>query len=319
MTLTKSTWIPIMMATTVATTAVTFAGCSSDEDPAPQEPQLRPGVEDSNQVYKGTPSANESAFWVAVRNGDDAALSAAVGKLTADVAADPTNGYSQFLIGASTFMPPSAALRALRDGTPVPEDGPPTTTTVLKDALANLTDPFYLGFAGGLQASIEFATGNVQEGGPRFALAVQHNRVATAFITVLGDLSMGDMVRAQEDLYAMLEYCNSGPLDRSGGDAVRFVEKANAGALAQRECYSGYHAAHATAGELLILADLHAVNGDAAGARKYYDAIQTVSDYSTWPLKPLLERRRSGAQPAAATTVDAIASTCGTCHTNTLP
>lgn len=311
---TKSSWISIMM---VATAAI--AGCAGDDDSPGEDARLRPGVEDSNQVYKGTPNASESAFWVAVRNGDDAALAAAVGRLTADIAADPKNGYSQFLVGASTFMPPSSALRALRDGTPVPDPGNPRPTTALKDALGNLTDPFYLGFAGGLQASLEFATGNVQEGGPRFALAVQHNRVATAFITVLGDLQMGDMVRAQEDMYAMLEYCNSGPLDRNGGDALRFVEKANAGALAQRECYSGYHAAHASAGELLILADLHAINGNTEAARKYYDAVQSVSDYPTWPLKPLLERRRSGTQAAATATVGAIASTCGTCHTNTLP
>jgi hypothetical protein len=314
---TKSSRIPIMMMA-VATAAI--AGCSSDDDgPPDQNGRLRPGVEDSNQVYKGTPSANESAFWVAVRNGDDAALATAVGKLNADIAADPTNGYSQFLVGASGFMPPSARLRALRDGTPVPAAGPPLATTILKDALTNLTDPFYLGFAGGLQASLEFATGNFEEGGPRFERAMQHNRVANAFITVLGDLGRGDMPSALEDMYAMLEYCNSGPLDRSGGDALRFVEKANAGALAQRECYSGYHAAHATTGELLILADLHAVNGDAATARKYYDAVLTVSDYPTWPLKPLLERRRSGAQAPTPDLVDAIAGTCGTCHTNTLP
>jgi hypothetical protein len=334
---TKSSWIRTMTMMTAVTpmltvTAMTssmltatvamaaLAGCSSSDEDAPDAPpQLRPGVEDSNQVYKGTPSANERAFWVAVRNGDDAALATAVTNLEADLVADPQNGYSQFLVGASTFMPPSAALRALRDGTPLPPRGEPRPTTVLKDALTNLTDPFYLGFAGGLQASIEFAAGNFEEGGPRFALAAQHNRVATAFITVLGDLGMGDLVRAQEDLYAMLEYCNRGPLDRDGRDALRFVEKANAGALAQRECYSGYHAAHASAGELLILADLHALNGNAEAARRYYDAVQSVSDYPTWPLKPLLERRRSGAQPAAADTVDAIAGTCGTCHTNTLP
>lgn len=310
MTLNQSSWISIFMMTAVTT------ACSTDD---PEEPQLRPGVEDSNQVYKGTPSANESAFWVAVRAGDDGALATAVDKLTADIAADPRNGYSQFLVGASAFMPPSAMLRALRDGTPVPEMGPPQLTTVLKDALTNLTDPFYLGFAGGLQASFELASGNFEEGGPRFALAAQHNRVATAFMTVLGDLGRADLARAQEDMYAMLEYCNSGPLDRSGADALRFVEKANAGALAQRECYSGYHAAHASAGELLILADLHAVNGNLEAARRYYDAVPSVSDYATWPLKPLLERRRSGAQPAAANMVSAIANTCGTCHTNTLP
>jgi hypothetical protein len=316
MMLTKSSWIRITMMATAALT-----GCTSGDGDSPPDDLalLRPGVEDSNQVYKGTPSANEGAFWVAVRNGDDAALATAVAKLTADIAADPKNGYSQFLVGASTFMPPSAALRALRDGTPVPALDAPLRTTVLKDALTNLTDPFYLGFAGGLQATLEFSTGNFEEGGPRFALAAQHNRVATAFITVLGDLRMGDMARALEDMYAMLEYCNSGALDRNGGDALRFVAKANAGTLAQRECYSGYHAAHASAGELLILADLHAVNGNPEAARKYYDAVLSVSDYPTWPLKPLLERRRSGAQAAAANTVAAIADTCGTCHTNTLP
>lgn len=314
--LTENAWIRIM---TMATATAAIAGCSSSDEAPEDPPLLRPGVEDSNQVYKGTPNANERAFWIAVRNGDDAALAAAVGELTADIAEDPTNGYSQFLVGASTFMPPSAALRALRDGTPAPGLSAPPGNAALKDALANLTDPFYLGFAGGLQASLELASGNFQEGGPRFALAAQHNRVATAFITVLGDLQRSDLPRALEDMYAMLEYCNAGPLDRSGGDALRFVAKANAGELVQRECYSGYHAAHASAGELLILADLHAVNGDAATARKYYDAVPSVADYPTWPLKPLLERRRSGAQAAAADTVSAIANTCGTCHTNTLP
>lgn len=313
---TQSSWFGMMMLVTA-----TIAGCSTDDDDSPPdgEPLLRPGVEDSNQVYKGTPNASERAFWIAVRNGDDAALSTAVEQMKADVAADPSNGYSQFLIGASTFMPPSAVLRALRDDTEIPELVAPPPTSVLKDALQNLTDPFYLGFAGGLQASLEFAAGNFAEGGPRFALAAQHNRVATAFITVLGDLQQGDMPRAQEDMYAMLEYCYGGALDRGGGDAMRFVDKANAGGLVQRECYSGYHAAHASAGELLILADLHAINGDAETARKYYDAVLKVADYPTWPLKPLLERRRSGAQAAAANTVSAIANTCGTCHTNTLP
>lgn len=305
-----------MAMATVATAATLAIGCSSDDE---AEPALRPGLEDSNQAYKGTPSANESAFWVAVRNGDDAGLTAAVAKLRADITADPTNGYSQFLVGAYSFMAPSDVLRALRDGTAPPAGQPRPLGEELKDSLENLTDPFYLGFAGGLQASAELASGNVQEGGPRFARAAQHNRVATAFITVLGDLAMGDHPRAREDMYAMLDFCNSGALDRAGGDAARFVEKANAGALAQRECYSGYHAAHGSAGELLILADLHAITGEAEAARRYYDAIPGVSDYATWPLKPLVERRRSGAQPAAADTIGAIANTCGTCHTNTLP
>jgi hypothetical protein len=281
--LTKTSWIRIMMATTAAIT-----GCSSD---SADEPSLRPGVNDSNQVYQGTPSASESAFWVAVRNTDDVARAAAVSKMTADVAADPTNGYSQFLIGASAFMPPSTLLRALRDGTPVPAFDIPT---------------------------LEFGAGNFEEGGPRMARAAQNNFVATQFITVTGDLVMGDPVRAMEDLYKMLDYCNSSPIDRNGGDALAFVVKANAGALAQRECYSGYHAAHATSGELLILADLHAVNGNPQAARKYYDAIVTSSDFATFPLKPLVERRRSGAQATNLDSVTNITFTCATCHSNSL-
>src|ERR1700735_577524 len=34
---------------------------------------LRPGVDDSNAQYMGVPSSDETAYWVAVRNADDAA------------------------------------------------------------------------------------------------------------------------------------------------------------------------------------------------------------------------------------------------------
>jgi hypothetical protein len=314
MKLTEHVWISAMIA------AATLTGCSSSDEPAGPDaaPSLRPGVEDSNQVYKGTPSANESAFWVAVRNADDAGRAAAVDRMTADIAADPTNGYSQFLVGASHFMAPSTVLRALADGTPPPAfaigDVP-----YLREALDHLTDPFYLGFDGGLLASLELAAGNVAEGGPRFATAVANNRVATAFITVLGDLQMRDPVRALADMYAMLDYCNGAPLARDGGDAVAYVAKANAGTLAQRECYSGYHAPHGTTGELLILADLLALDGKAEIARIYYDALAAATDYPTWALKPLVERRRGGTQAAELATVGVITSTCATCHTNTLP
>jgi len=297
----------------------TLTGCSSSDGASPDAaPSLRPGVEDSNLVYKGTPSANESAFWVAVRNADDTGRATAVDRLTADIAADPSNGYSQFLVGASHFMAPNTVLRALADGTPPPAfsvDMPP----YLREALSNLTDPFYLGFDGGLLASLELAAGNVADGGPRFATAVANNRVATAFITVIGDLQMRDPAKGLADMYAMLDYCNGAPLDRNGGDAAAYVTKANAGALAQRECYSGYHAPHGTTGELLILADLLALDGNAAASRVYYDALQAATDYPTWALKPLVERRRSGAQAADVATVGAISNTCATCHTNTLP
>lgn len=312
--LTDNSWLCSMVL------ALAVVGCSSDDERlAPDAaPALRPGVEDSNQVYKGTPSANEAAFWVAVRNADDAARAAAVTRLTADIAADPTNGYSQFLVGASHFMAPNTVLRALADGA-----APPAFTLgevpYLKEALTHLTDPFYLGFAGGLQASIELGAGNVAEGGPRFATAVANNHVATALILVIGDLQQRKAPEALEHMYALLEYCNAGPLDRSGGDVAAYIAKANAGKLAQRECYSGYHAPHGTSGELLILADLLALNDQAAIAERYYDALPTVTDYPTWALKPLVERRRSGAQATDLATVDAITNTCATCHTNTLP
>jgi hypothetical protein len=269
-------------------------------------------------VYKGTPSANESAFWVAVRNADDAGRATVVSRLTADITADPTNGYSQFLVAASHFMAPNTVLRALAAGTPPPAFSL-GEVPYLREALTNLTDPFYLGFDGGLLASIELAAGNVAEGGPRFATAVANNHVATALIVVIGDLQMRNSAQALADMYAMLEYCNGGPLARNGSDAAAYVAKANAGALAQRECYSGYHAPHGTAGELLILADLNALNGNTATARAYYDALQSVTDYPTWALKPLVERRRSGAQAPDLATVDTITNTCATCHTNTLP
>jgi hypothetical protein len=300
--------------------AAALAGCSSTNATTLPDarPALRPGVEDSNQVYKGTPSANETAFWVAVRNADDAGRATVVSRLVDDITADPSNGYSEFLIAASHFMAPSTVLRALADGT-TPPAYDLGEVPYLREALAHLTDPFYLGFAGGLLASIELASGNVTEGGPRFATAVANNHVATGLILVIGDLQMRNAAKALEDMYAMLEYCNAGPLDRTGGDAVAYVAKANTGVLAQRECYSGYHAPHGTTGELLILADLNALNGKPTVARTYYDALQGASDYATWALKPLVERRRSGAQAPDLATVDTITTTCATCHTNTLP
>jgi len=41
-----------------------LGACGSDASPGAAP--LRPGVEDSTHVYKGTPSAAESAFWYAL-------------------------------------------------------------------------------------------------------------------------------------------------------------------------------------------------------------------------------------------------------------
>jgi hypothetical protein len=307
----QNSWFRFVLAATVA-----VAGCSSDDDAG--DNALRPGVEDSNAAYKGTPNASEAAFWVAVRNGDDAAFTAAVRQLRLDVAADPSNGYSQFLIGAASFMPPSSYLRALAAGEPIGESDDQPDPTVLKEALKNLTDPFYLGFAGSLQASIEFQLGNIEQGSSLYAQAIKDNFAATTFGTVINDIAMGDYALALTDLYALLDFCNRGPVDRNGGDAASYVTQANAAALAQRECYSGYHSAHGTSGLMLVAADLHALTGNAAAAKKYYDAIVTASDYPTWTLKPLIERRRSGAQAASAEALRAISGNCNTCHVDVL-
>ncbi len=312
----KNSLLPTMMLTVLA------ACSSSSEESARPSPSLRPGAEDSNAAYKGTASDNENAFWVAVRNGDDVGRAAAVARLKTDIAADSKNGYSHFLVGANAFMAPADALRAVANGTQPSASGGPTLQgdgPFFTQALATLADPFYLGFAGGLLASLELRAGNAAEGGPRFAAAARNNFVATAFINVLGDFGAQDAKKGLQDHYALLDYCNGGPLDRSGAEAAAFVAKQNAGTLKQRECYSGYHAPHGSPGLVLILADLHALNGEPAAAKAYYDAVTRANDYATWPLKPLVERRRAGGDPVSFGHAAAVAGTCGTCHTNTLP
>jgi hypothetical protein len=86
----ESSWIHVMMLTAA------LAGCGSTSDQAGPDaaPVLRPGVDDSNQVFKGTPDAHESAFWVAVRDADEAGRAAVVSRLVTDVAADPSNAWS---------------------------------------------------------------------------------------------------------------------------------------------------------------------------------------------------------------------------------
>lgn len=299
--------------------ATVVAACKSSTGTSVDAPSLRPGVDDSSQVYMGTPDADESAFWVAVLGADDAGRATAVTQLIADVTSDPTNGYSEFLIGASDFMPPNTLLAALANGTTPPQFRLNTAATpYLKQGLMDLTDPFYLGFDGALLAQIENGTGDTADGGPTFAAAITNNHAATGFITVLGDLGAKNTTAALADMYTLLEYCNGGPLDHAGGDASSYVAKQNAGTLVQRECYSGYFSPHGSSGEILILADLQALNGNAAAATAYYTALQSVTDYSTWALAPLVERRLAGTQAADIALTTVIATTCATCHTNML-
>ena len=296
-----------------------LAACSSSKT-SPDAATLRPGVEDSSQTYKGTPDPHESAFWTAVRSADDSGRATAVTDMTADVTADPTNGYSDFLIGASYFMPPNSVLAALANGTQPPQFQPsPDAVPHLQAGLSHLTDPFYLGFDGGLLAAMQLAGGDTTDGQATFATAAMNNRAATGFIKVLLDLQQQNPAQALADMYGLLDYCNGGALDRSGADAAAYVQKQNSGALVHRECYSGFFAPHGSSGELLVLADLQAVNGNAQAASAYFTALQGTSDYATWPLKPYVERRIAGQQPADPRVVAGIASTCGTCHTDTLP
>jgi hypothetical protein len=268
----------------------------------------------------GAPNDDESAFLTAMRDGDDGARSAAVTQLISDLASDPTNGYSAFLVGASYFIPPHSVLTALAAGS-LPLQFRPNTaaTSYFKQELANLTDPFYLGFGGGLLAQVELATGDIEEGQIALAIAAMNNRVATDFIDVIADLETKNATAALADMYTLLEYCNGGSLDHAGADAAAYVAKQNAGTLAHRQCYSGFFSPHGSSGELLILADLHALNGDAQAATVYYTALQNTDDYPTWPLKPLVERRLAGTQAADIGLVTVITTSCTSCHTNTLP
>jgi len=293
-------------------------GCSSSTS-TPDAPVLRPGVEDSSQTYMGTPNANESAFWTAVRDADDTGRAAAVEQLSSDITADPSNGYSEFLIGASYFMPPNTILSALANGTQPPQfQASPAAIPILQQSLGNLTDPFYLGFSGGLLGFMLMQGGDIADGQQAFATAVPFNHAATGFMKVIADEVQHNPSGALDDMYALFEFCNGGSLDRTGAEAASYVAKMNSGALAHRECYSGYFAPHGSSGELLVMADLHALNGNQQAATAYYNAVKSTSDYATWALQPLVQRRVSGAQPADLGTTTLVTGSCVTCHTDKL-
>jgi hypothetical protein len=299
----------------VFVTAAVVAGCSTDS----KEP-LRPGVDDSSQTYQGTPDADETAFWTALRDGDDTGRASAVSKMVADVAKDPGNGYSEFLIGASNFMPPTSVLAALAGGTMPSQfqvDGS-AAMPYLMEAPNHLSDPFYLGFDEGLAADLELQAGNTAMGGPLFGEAVGYNHAATGYMSILNDLFQNNPSQALTDAYGLFDFCNGSAVDQGGADAMAYAGKMNAGTLVHRECYSGYFAPHGSPGELLIMAEVEALNGDTAASTAYFAALQTATDYPTWPLKPYVERRLAG-EPVNGQLVAGIAATCGTCHTDALP
>ena len=302
---------------------LSLLGCGSDAGPGPAP--LRPGVEDSSRSYKGTPSAAESAFWEAVRGGDDAARGEAVNKMRADAQRDPANyGYSAFLSGANSFIVPTVVLRAQAAGTTLPQEQPPTpdqlsdAARLLTQGMQNLTDPLYLGFDAAFLATLQLGSGDVAAGQETFGFAMQKNPAASGFISVIFKLQQQDVPGALDAFYQLVEYCSGGPVDHDGAAAGPYLARANAATLAHRECYSGYHATHGTEGLLLLVGDVHALNGNAQAAGQYYAAAQAASNYASWPLKPLLERRINGTeQPSLAAAIGLTG--CGTCHTNALP
>jgi hypothetical protein len=314
----------ILMSLRLVIPVVTLSllGCGSDAGPGTAP--LRPGIEDSSRSYKGTPSAAESAFWVAVRSGDDAARGEAVNKMRADAERDPaTYGYSAFLSGANSFIPSTAVLRAQASGAMQPQPQPPTpelseAARLFTQGMQNLTDPLYLGFDAALLATLQLSGGDVAAGQETFAFGMQKNPAASGFISVIFKLQQQDVPGALEAYHQLIEYCYGGPVDHDGADAGAFLARANAATLAHRECYSGYHAPHGTEGLLLLGGDLHALNGKAESAGHYYAAVQAASNYSTWPLKPLLERRIDGTEPPSIA-ADLGLTGCGSCHTNALP
>lgn len=300
------------------TTLAATTACATDAS-AP-EPTQRPGLLDSSQVYQGTPSANERAFWAAVLEASDERRAAAVEKLKADVEADPTNGYSAFLIGASSFMPPRASVEALANGTAPPKfRASPDAAPFLEAGLQHLTDPLYQGFDGMLLSGFLFAAKD-----PRAqtvaAEAFQRNPVASRFGQAVSAISAGNAAGALETMLAFLDYCRGAPVARDGADAGQIVEKMNAGALQHRECSSGFYGPHGSSGTLQIVGDLLAVNGHPDAARRYYAAVKQTSDFATWPLAPITERRLvDGAAAPSVPEVAAITATCGTCHVRSLP
>jgi len=303
--------------------ALSFLGCGTD--PGQGATPLRPGTEDSSQSYKGTPSAAESAFWEAVRSGDDTGRGEAANTMRADAQRAPaTYGYSAFLSGANSFMVPTVLLRAQAAGTTLPQGQPRTSDELsaaeqlLTQGKQNLTDPLYLGFDAALLATLQLGSGDVASGQENLALGMEKNPAASGFIAVIFKLQQQDVPGALGAFYQLLEYCSGGPVDHEGADAGAYVARANAATLVHRECYSGYHATHGTEGLLLLAGDVHALNGNAPAAGQYYTAVQAAKNYPSWPLKPLLERRINGTEPPSLAATTGLTA-CGSCHTNALP
>lgn len=302
-----------------AASGCSLLGTSAAPGSVYSQASVRPGVEDSSRAFQGSLSPAETAFWRAVRDGNDDAREAAVATMKADIAANPADGYTPFVTGASSLIPDSSLVRALAAGEhPRRGGGSRGAGPLFTRALEHLTDPLYIGFADILQSFVQLRSGDAAAAARSRSHAFATNVPAASVGLVIGQLSAGDTAGALDTMSNMLDFCNGTPLDRANPDLGGFVDKANAGAMVHRECYSGYFGPHATEGELLIVGDLHAATGNPKLAMLYYRAAMRATTFATWPLRPLVERRIRGAQPAETTDLPAIAA-CTTCHTNTLP
>jgi len=269
----------------------------------------------------GTPSQSEIAFWESVRDGDAAERKAAVASLKVDFANDPSNGYSAFLAASSEFIQGADLLDNLTSGGPVskalalPELAlPADTRSLLEQALPLLTDPFCSGIDATLLAVIEKQS-DAAAAAKTQQFADDSNFVAASVGRTTWALVVGDSAGALEIMYAWLNYCSGGGLDHDNPDVDAFVDAANASSLKQRECYSGYYAMHGTEGELLQIGDLYASAGNTRVANLYYTAMRRATNYASWPVKALAERRIDGTQPAAPDDLVGVIA-CATCHIN---
>ena len=295
------------------------AACSADDTPASTSPvaPLRPGVKDSSRAFQGTASANETAFWESVRNGDDAARAKAVEELRKDAAADSTNAYSAFLAGANAFIAPTKVLLALNAGQ-VPEGNnegqpPPDTLQLLATSTNAFTDPLYKGFAAALLSATQAGAGDFESSRKSMAIGVANNIPASAITSLVGSLVQKDIKGAEDSIWMMMDFCTGAPLDRTSPDIDTYVDRANKSDLKHRECFSGYHAEHATEGTLLIAGDLAALNGNATSAARMYAGMKRAKNFGTWGLRALAERRIAADLKAVPENMLSI-SACSSCH-----
>jgi hypothetical protein len=256
-----------------------------------------------------------------VREADAVARKSAVAALKGDLASDPTNGYGAFLVGSTAFIQGADLLNALATGQPVstaialPELSlPADAQPLLEQALTHMTDPFYIGIDATLLAVIEKQS-DAAAAAKTQQLADSSNFVASSVGKTTSALVVGDSAGALNVMYEWLKYCNQGVLDPMNPDVDAFVDAANAAGLEQRECYSGYYAMHGTEGELLQIGDLYAIAGNSGVANLYYNAMRRATNYASWPLKPLAERRIDGTQAVKQDDLVAVIA-CATCHVN---